>query len=1346
MASSPPGKPPVTVDGRLKLVTLGSTRLLGYRPEFGQEPVEILAAGKGLALITYLHCLPNREASRDELIDKFWNNSGPRPAQGALRQLLYRLRGDLGQDPVASRGQDSAVALVLDLTSDRDLFLTAIQEGRDADAVDLYMGAFFPGYAAPGAAGFEQWADLERERLKLAFLRSATAAVRQALDRPETKEAVRLADRARDCCAESQAAWCLLLEALLTAGNRSRALLEADQLLTRLAGGGENIEPATERLIAKIHQSEAVVPLRSPDSPRDLLVTELVGREREFALLLDAWQRCQDTRAMHVHLTAPAGLGKTRLLHELANRLRPSRGVIAMVSAIPGEREVDHAFLSDTVEALTLPGWRAIAPGTLAELSALAPSLSAHRRDHGGGRSGIGSTATLIQAITELVSCVAGETPLAILLDDLHWADDQSLQIINGLLNRLKSERVLIVTTARPVARTLPASAATQVVELTPLSTDALLGMLSSLGADVGAYEVTALAEMLHHKSKGSPLLVLELLHLAMQQGRLRIDETGWTWTNPAAALRDIGDDDPLRLRIEGLPARARNLLLLISAAQAPLPLDVLSSVDADARYVLHQLEKDGLIVRAGPLLQATHDEIAATVLRTISADENRDAHTILGEWLATRLENDRTAFQRAAAHFREAQQRDRLVALFRAQVETVRRHGSTVPLRDLARSALGPSATPREQSELIRSLGGARRMTYSSSSRRALVAGLVLLLVAAVSWFMLTRPEVPPTAVLLLAEGTPAPGDRVRIYGFPIREDRWSGPDTISLREGRVLGRLPPGRKPYYTMALHPEGALAYDEITADSGGIDLMLLERSGRVRRLTATPGDDISPDWSPDGKFLVFATARWTPRGDEDSDLGVLDLETGVIRQLTRGPDYDTGPAWSPDGTHIAFDRIETMTGVVRPCIVTFDGLVERCAPSTLDERWRHHGWRNPDQVMLSSMSTDVQSPMATWHIPGNSLALGRPLPVILEKASSGSTLASSVAISSPDRVRLVIDRERPGDRSLVTPSAAGTVTGWFVPAERRQYIHDVTIEPRGISAVVGVSHRLRASGRDVLGRSVALTSTALRWATHDSTIATIDSSTGELFPREEGTVRIDVSLGGWRQASTEITITSNRVEHVFGEAWEESLASRWASYGDPRPSIVAAPDGTPALLNGGDQTFSSGIVSIGAVSAPAFGFEALVSTPIERPKWQRLLLEMGVYPDTNHSGAIGAAACGFLTPIGEGVAQMQRYSLHVGSRRLIAAGAEHLVSGTWYRIRLQIFPDATCGVAVDGMPMIRDYTGMSPESDWRIVISGQTVATQMLVGPLNAWTGVKTDMDWNSTYSSVPTFSSVPTLR
>ena len=72
------------------------------------------------------------------------------------------------------------------------------------------------------------------------------------------------------------------------------------------------------------------------------------------------------------------------------------------------------------------------------------------------------------------------------------------------------------------------------------------------------------------------------------------------------------------------------------------------------------------------------------------------------------------------------------------------------------------------------------------------------------------------------------------------------------------------------------------------------------SASAQQLTDGPGYDYQPDWSPDGRFIVY-----TSSAGEAMELWLLDLQSGQARQLTRGGAVNVEPRWSPDGKRILF---------------------------------------------------------------------------------------------------------------------------------------------------------------------------------------------------------------------------------------------------------------------------------------------------------------------------------------------------------------------------------------------------------------------------------------------------------
>lgn len=91
---------------------------------------------------------------------------------------------------------------------------------------------------------------------------------------------------------------------------------------------------------------------------------------------------------------------------------------------------------------------------------------------------------------------------------------------------------------------------------------------------------------------------------------------------------------------------------------------------------------------------------------------------------------------------------------------------------------------------------------------------------------------------------------------------------------------------------------------------------------VRRLTDNTVYEESPEWSPDGRSLVFARMVGGPKGKGDGEIFVRNLAAATDRRITHRPGFDGAPSWSPDGRHIAFHG--SVDGTFDLFVVAADG--------------------------------------------------------------------------------------------------------------------------------------------------------------------------------------------------------------------------------------------------------------------------------------------------------------------------------------------------------------------------------------------------------------------------------------
>ena len=502
-----------------------------------------------------------RMVASDELLEWLWPDLNPESARNSLWVAVSRLRRLL--EPGASgRGASSFVVTEgagyrfcdgEGCEIDVDRFLDHVRQGQAcqregawAAAIEAFKAAealYRGDYLAEDP--YEEWALPARERLGEAFLdvEIALAACHLALGRHG--EALAHARRVlgRDACRES--AWRLVMEAHYRAGEQDRALRAFARCRAVLARElGVDPLPETSALHERILRAPPLLPKPSSAPLPAALSLHLpfVGRDREWALLADLLRRAMEGQGRVVLVSGEPGIGKTRLLEELAG-LATARGAHVLAGQCY-ELEQNAAY-APIVEALRglLPSLAAAPPacpaGQLAAVAELLPELR-----------GLGldlppyqplppdeERTRLLTSLAQVVRRGAEREPLVLVLDDLQWADPSTLQLVHYLGRQAGNQPLLLagayrstrVDPGHPLAALRDQLARLGVLEEVPLSAfreeDVVLLLRILSSQDAG----DSLARQLYGKTEGHPYFLAEVLRTLAQERRIVADgEGGW--------------------------------------------------------------------------------------------------------------------------------------------------------------------------------------------------------------------------------------------------------------------------------------------------------------------------------------------------------------------------------------------------------------------------------------------------------------------------------------------------------------------------------------------------------------------------------------------------------------------------------------------------------------------------------------------------------------------------------------------------------------------------------------------------------------------------------------------------
>lgn len=410
------------------------------------------------------------------------------------------------------------------------------------------------------------------------------------------------------------------------------------QRLQSLAGSGEIlVGPATYRLARHVFAFEAmgevalkgksgqipvhrlIGPLDAPREARGLealgLSAPLIGRDAELRRMLECLERALEGEAHMVRLIGDAGIGKSRLVREFLDRIADDEQFAsfavrratcsplgeqhfgALVAILRSAYDIGPKDDAATTREKLAAGISSLGLSP-AEGAELMPSLD---QVFGLGETGAGPgriepeqlKRQIHFAVRTLFERRLAKAPVLLIVEDLHWADAASLEVLRVLADRLDRSRMMIVLTHRPVfeAGALATSRTSQVaIRLPPLPVTSSQALIDSL---FGAVRLPPdLRARVVERAGGNPLFLEEIVRGLIESGTLVREGSGWR-----ALVNDGTADIPLNIqgmllaRLDRLPREARTLAQEAAVAGPRFDAALLSAIASDPARVRGHLE-----------------------------------------------------------------------------------------------------------------------------------------------------------------------------------------------------------------------------------------------------------------------------------------------------------------------------------------------------------------------------------------------------------------------------------------------------------------------------------------------------------------------------------------------------------------------------------------------------------------------------------------------------------------------------------------------------------------------------------------------------------------------------------
>ena len=409
-------------------------------------------------------------------------------------------------------------------------------------------------------------------------------------------------------------------------------------------------------------------------------LTPLVGREHEISMLLERWCLVQDGEGQVVVLSGEPGIGKSRIMSEMLEKLDAVRVQVLRLQCSPfyinsalyptidnleralkfGREESSTSKL-DKLETLMVTHYRL--PLTDVRFVAAVLSIACDERYGKLTLTPQKHKDETIRTLVDLTEAAARIQPTVVLFEDAHWADPTSLEVLDQLIDRVRNIPLLIVLTHRPEFHARWSEhghvTALNLSKLTRAQSGAIVAKLT------GDRELPReLLGQILAKTDGVPLYVEELTRSILESGELKTigDRYAYIGTahtlNVPATLRDS-----LMARLDRSPA-AKEIAQIGAAIGRTFRYELIAAVaqkpTAELEGALEQLVGSGLAFRRGHVPEATYtfkhalvqDAAYDSLLKSARQKLNGQIATVLVRQFPDIVE---TEPERVAHHFTEA-------------------------------------------------------------------------------------------------------------------------------------------------------------------------------------------------------------------------------------------------------------------------------------------------------------------------------------------------------------------------------------------------------------------------------------------------------------------------------------------------------------------------------------------------------------------------------------------------------------------------------------------------------------------------------------------------------------------
>ena len=670
-----------------------SLRLFGsFQFTCNGKPV-ILGQTRLEELVAYLAIRTGAPVARSEIAFQFWPDSSEKQALTNLRKTLLLLRRKLPDGDAYLQVERQHLCWRADAPCTVDVsrfqqMLLQSNQSEDAEAVReslieaiaLYQGALLAG-------SYAEWVIPHRELLRQQFM-DALSRLTDLLEQLRRYDAAaRFAEQAISQDPLYEAGYLRLMRLHALQGDRARALRvyhNCATVLRREMGldPSEEIQAAYLQLLNVDEEGESA-PSTLANSIVDGMPDELIGRQSEWQTLKSSWTNLKQQAVQVTVITGEAGIGKTRLAEELLNWTDRQGMMTARARMYAAEGGLAYAPVSDWLRTPRLRNnLQHLSAPWLTEIARLIPELLEQHPD-----LPVPTPFTESWQRQRLYTALAhgllsGNQPLLLVLDDLQWADAETLIWLHYLLRFADGEgvhaypksRLYVLCTVRddeidadhPLSRWLAeirSAISTSVLALKPLGAAETVHLAEAVSGQPVTPDQT---EQLLADTGGNPLFVIESMRSGDEQAVEPSIASDTGEINLPSAVLAV-----MQARLGHLSLQAREMASMAAVIGRAFRYELLATVSTrtedEVVQALEELWQRRIFDETGSdAYDFSHDRLRDVAYAQLSRPRRRLLHRRVAEALQaveTRVKSELNG--QIARHFEQAGLADRAVEYY---------------------------------------------------------------------------------------------------------------------------------------------------------------------------------------------------------------------------------------------------------------------------------------------------------------------------------------------------------------------------------------------------------------------------------------------------------------------------------------------------------------------------------------------------------------------------------------------------------------------------------------------------------------------------------------------------------